>query len=180
MMRDEAVAKKTGRTWDEWFQCLDAAGAAELKHREIARLLQEKEGISGWWSQCITVEYELSRGLRERHRKSDGYSVSVTKTVNASLPRLYSAAANAAQRKKWFPRGVFEPSSQTKDKYLRGKWKKDSRLEFGFYPKGKGKAQIALGVNRLPTRADVDKERSAWKAALTKLKEMIESSSLSK
>jgi hypothetical protein len=47
-------------------------------------------------------------------------------------------------------------------------------LEIGFYAKERGKAQIAIQVNRLAKRADVDRERAAWKAALTKLQELLE------
>jgi hypothetical protein len=173
-MSDEAVAAKTGKTWKQWFDWLDGEGAVKLKHSEIATLLRKKHDIPGWWAQNVTVEYERARGLRERHQVSDGYSVSVTKTVAASVPRLYSVTASAAQRKKWFPPGAFEPSSQTKDKYFRGAWKKGSRLEFGFYAKGEGKAQIALAVTKLAGKADVEKERAAWRAALTKLQGIVE------
>jgi hypothetical protein len=173
-MSDDAVAAKTGKTWKQWFDWLDGEGAVELKHSGIASLLREKHDISGWWSQNVTVEYERARGLRERHQVSDGYSVSVTKTLATSVPRLYSATASAAQRAKWFPRGAFEPSSQTKDKYFRGAWKKGSRLEFGFYAKGEGKAQIALAVTKLAAKTDVEKERAAWKSALTKLQALLE------
>lgn len=173
-MSDEAVAARTGKTWKQWFDWLDGEGAVKLRHAEIAALLRKKQGVPGWWSQNVTVEYERTRGLRERHQVSDGYSVSVTKTLAASVPRLYSATASAAQRKKWFPRGAFEPSSQTKDKYFRGAWKKGSRLEFGFYTKGEGKAQIALAVTKLGDKADVEKERTAWRAALAKLEGMLE------
>jgi hypothetical protein len=100
--------------------------------------------------------------------------VGVSKTIAVSLPDLYAATANAAQRRKWFPKGAFEPSSQTKDKYFRGSWKKDARLEIGFYAKGKGKAQIALAVNKLRKKAAVELERKAWKAGLAKLQAMLE------
>ncbi len=103
-----------------------------------------------------------------------GFSVGVSKTVAASLSDLYAATANAARRKKWFPKGAFELSSQTKDKYLRGSWKKDARLEIGFYAKREGKAQIALAVNKLANKADVERERKVWKAGLAKLQALLE------
>ena len=174
MMSDAAVKARTGKDWAGWFSLLDRAGAAKLPHKEIAKLLASKQGVPGWWSQNITVEYERARGLRERHQKSDGYSVGVTKTIASSVSGLYKATADAAARKKWFPRGAFELSSQTKDKYFRGAWKKGPRLEVGFYAKGDGKAQIALAVSKLPSKADVETERAAWKSALSKLQAMLE------
>ena len=168
-----AVKAKTGKEWSAWFSTLDKAGARKLTHQEIAAILNTRLGVPGWWSQMITVEYELSRGLRERHQTSDGYSVSVTKTIGASLSQLYAATVDSERRKKWFPRGAFKPSSQTKHKYLNGEWK-GSRLNIGFYAKGEAKAQIAIQVNKLKAKAEVDREREQWKAALAKLQASLE------
>jgi len=168
------VKAKTGKTWSQWFSALDKAGAAKLDHKAIATLLSKQHGIPGWWCQMVTVEYERSRGLREPHQKGDGFSVGVSKTIAVSLPELYEATANASQRKKWFPKGTFDLSSQTPNKYFRGAWNGSARLEFGFYAKGEGKSQIALQVNKLAKKADVEAEREAWKAAVTKLQAMLE------
>ncbi|HEU4625503.1 MAG TPA: DUF4287 domain-containing protein [Steroidobacteraceae bacterium] len=173
-MTDAAVKAKTGKDWAEWFATLDAAGAGELDHKRIAHFLSSKHGLPGWWSQMVTVEYERARGRRERHETAEGYSVAVTKTLATSVPHLYAATASAAQRRKWFPKGAFEPSSHTRDKYFRGSWNKSSRLEIGFYAKGTGKAQIALQIRRLAKKGDVEAERKAWKAAVVKLQELLE------
>ena len=171
---DEAVKAKTGKIWTGWFAALDKAGAKKLGHSAIAQLLVTKHGVPGWWSQMITVEYELSRGLREHHRKLDGYSVSATKTIATTLSDLYAATANAARRKQWLPKGTFKPSSQTKNKYVNGAWTKGARINFGFYAKGENKAQIAVQVNKLAAKKDVEVERGAWKAALAKLQSTLE------
>jgi hypothetical protein len=179
-MADATVKAKTGKNWAAWFGALDKAGAAKLGHGAIATLLSEKYGIPGWWCQMVTVEYERSRGLRARHETSDGFSVGISKTIATSLPDLYEATANAAKRKKWFPKGAFLPSSQTKDKYFRGSWRKDARIEIGFYAKGANKAQISLAVNKLTKKADVELERATWKKALDKLQQLVEVKSLSR
>jgi hypothetical protein len=172
-MSDAAVKAKTGKDWKGWFALLDKAGAKQLPHAKIAALLHKEHGVPGWWSQMVTVEYELSRGLRERHRKADGFSVSASKTVGTPLADLYEATADATVRKRWFPKGTFKPSSQTKNKYLNGAWN-GARLNIGFYAKGEDKAQIALQVNKLASREDVDRERTAWKGALVKLQAVLE------
>lgn len=173
-MSDAAVKAKTGKNWAGWFGALDKAGAAKLKHAQIAELLHERHGVPGWWCQMVTVEYELARGLRIQHQTATGFSVSASKTLTTSLIALYAATASAAKRKQWFPKGEFEPSSQTKNKYFRGAWNGNARLEIGFYAKEGGKAQIAIQVNKLAKRADVDRERAAWKAALGKLQKLLE------
>jgi hypothetical protein len=33
---DEAVRAKTGKTWSQWFDILDKAGAKRISHKEIA------------------------------------------------------------------------------------------------------------------------------------------------
>ncbi len=173
-MSDAVVKAKTGKDWTGWFGALDKVGAAKLDHRAIADILSEKHGIPGWWCQMVTVEYERARGLRVRHETTSGFSVAISKTVATSLSDLYEATANAAKRKQWFPKGAFEPSSQTKDKYFRGSWNKSARLEIGFYAKGECKAQIAVQVNKLAKKADVEAERAAWKKAFDTLQQMVD------
>src|SRR5262245_22230905 len=169
-MSDAAVKAKTGKDWAGWFGALDRAGAAKLEHREIARLLHDRHGVPGWWSQCVTVECELARGLRARHQTVSGFQISVSKTVAMSLGQLYAWTANAAKRRSWFPKKKFTPSSQTKDKYVRGAWGGGpARLEIGFYAKGAGKAQIAVQVGKLAGKKDVVAERAAWRKALGRL-----------
>jgi hypothetical protein len=122
----------------------------------------------------VTVEYERARGLRRRHQGATGFSVAVTKTLGTQLSQVYAATARPGERRRWFPRGAFETSSQTRDKYFRGRWKQSTRLEIGFYAKGAGKSQIAVQVSRLPRKGDVEPVRHAWKAALAKLQNLLE------
>ena len=171
---DDTVVAKTKKDWAAWFFALDTAGAARLDHAAIVRLLAEQHGVPSWWSQAISVEYERARGLRVPHETTSGFTVSVSKTVATSLSALYGATSDDATRKKWFPRGAFEVSSQTKDKYVRGAWKKKARVEIGFVAKGEGKALIALSVSKLDDPAAVERERAAWKRALEKLAALLE------
>jgi uncharacterized protein YndB with AHSA1/START domain len=80
---DEAVERATGRRWSEWHELLDAWGGAEKGHTRTARHLSEEHGLSGWWSQMVTVHYERSRGLREVGETASGaYQVGVRRTVD--------------------------------------------------------------------------------------------------
>src|SRR4029079_11236664 len=98
-----------------------------------------------------------------RHQTVSGFQVGVTRTIAMSLGDLYAWTANADKRRRWFPRKRFTPSSQTRNKYLRGAWGGGpARLEIGFYAKGAGKAQIAAQVSKLAREQDVDSERAAW------------------
>ena len=167
-MSDAAVKAKTGKDWAQWFAALDKAKAATMNHQEIVAAAG-KLGAGRWWGQMVTVAYERARGLRTKHETATGFSVGISKTLACDLSDLYAAASDEKSRKAWFPKGAFVLSSQTKDKYLRGSWRGEARLEINFYAKGAGKSQINVQVNKMKKEADVESERSAWKVALEKL-----------
>jgi hypothetical protein len=172
-MSDAAVKLKTGKSWAQWFAALDKDGAAAGSHRAIAQLLYDKYHVGPWWGQMVTVEYERARGLRAKHEKANGFSVSASRTIAVPLAALFAAATDAKQRRSWFPKGQLKVTSQTKDKYFRGQWNGEARLDIGFYPKGKDKSQIAIQVEKLTDRAAVEAERAAFKKALEKLDVML-------
>ena len=172
-MSDEAVKAKTGRGWMVWFVILNKANATEMKHQDVANLLYEKYGCPGWWAQMITVEYERARGGRQKNQTADGYSVGVSKTLPVGLAEAYRAFGDAKMRAKWFPKGAVEPGKCTPGKYWRAKWNGGPRLEVGFYAKPGGKAQVALQVNKMAKKTDVERERAAWKKAFEKLETVL-------
>lgn len=83
---DEAVRKATGKSWAEWVEELDAAGAEKLTHAEIARMLLESKRVeSAWWCQSVTVGYEYAKGRRIRGQVADGgYQVGVSRILPVS------------------------------------------------------------------------------------------------
>jgi hypothetical protein len=166
------VKEATGRGWMGWFVILNLMEATSIPHKEVAKRLKEQHGAPSWWAQMIAVEYERARGGRKKNERAGGsYAVNVTKVMPASLSKLFAAATS--KRKDWFPAGAFEETSKTKDKYWRGKWKGTRKLEFGFYAKSDGKAQIALEIGKLPSPVEVEQERAAWKKAMEKLAALL-------
>jgi len=167
---EDKVKAATGRGWMGWFVILNRMEATSLPHKEVAKRLKEKHGAPDWWAQMIAVEYERARGGRKKNERAGGtYAVNVTKVIPVGLAKLFAAATSEKTRKAWFPPGAFEETSKTKDKYWRGKWKKDAKLEFGFTAKGDGKSQIALEIGKLASPDAVEKERAAWKKAMERL-----------
>jgi hypothetical protein len=45
---DSALRERTGRGWQEWFALLDAWGATEHNHTEIARWLVTEHRVDNW------------------------------------------------------------------------------------------------------------------------------------
>ena len=169
MMSDAAITKRTGKGWSQWFTALDKAGAGKRDHAAIADLLSGKMGLTSWYAQMVSVSYERARGIRAANQKCDGeFSVSVSKVMNAPLPRLFKLATGGG----WFPKGSFQETSKTADKYWRGKWKR-GQITFAFYAKGADKAQITVDSGKLANVAAVEKERADWKKAVARLEAML-------
>ncbi|HWY62914.1 MAG TPA: hypothetical protein VNW15_13515 [Rhizomicrobium sp.] len=171
IMSDATIKAKTGRDWAAWFAALDKAGAAKLDHAAIAKLAAGKLGAGDWYGQMVAVSYERVRGIRALNQKCDGeFSVSVSKVVPVPLGKLFKAATGGAGG--WFPKGAFEETSRTADKYWRGKWK-GGQISFYFYAKGPDKSQITVDSGKLAGAEVIEKERAAWKKAVAKLEAML-------
>jgi hypothetical protein len=138
-MSDIAVKTKTGKNWKDWFAVLDKAGARKMNHQEIVKLVSEKYEVGPWWQQMVTVSYEQARGLREKYQKPAGYQISVSRTVNAPVAKLYKSFADARSRSSWLPEKGFVVRTKTADRSMRVSWNDNkTSLEINFYPKGRG------------------------------------------
>jgi hypothetical protein len=49
---------KTGKTWEEWYALMDAAGCKDMHHKGIVAYLADNFKIDPWWQQQVTVAYE--------------------------------------------------------------------------------------------------------------------------
>ncbi len=173
---DVAVAEKTGKTWAEWFAILDAAGAAKMNHKQIAVHLSEQHQVPDWWAQSVTVGYEQARGLRQKHQKSDGFAVSVSKTINTPVSALFKAWEDDSERARWFPRRKILIRKATPDKSLRITWSDGkSSVEVYFNSKGDAKSQVTCQHTKLSGQEEVERMRAFWSKALQSLKETLES-----
>jgi len=169
---DAAVQAKTGRNWQQWFSILDRAGATKMSHKEMAEYLYEKQGVPGWWSQMVAVTYEQERGLREKHERPDGYSVSASKTFGVQLNILYKHWSDEKLRSKWL-KDKFSIRKATKDKSMRITWSDGTSVEVNFYEKGYSKSQAAVQQSKLADSKQVERARSYWKAALVRLQDEL-------
>ena len=171
----DAVARATGKAWDQWLGILDKAGAAAMPHKAIAKLLSEKYAVPPWWSQMITVGYEQARGLREAYQKSDGYSASVSRTMSAGVERLYGAWADPALRSLWLGAAPVVLTRSTDGKSMRLAWKTGgSRVEVNFTPQGALRSKVAVQHGKLEDREDVAEKKGFWAGALGRLKQLLE------
>lgn len=164
----DAVRLATGKGWDEWLMVLDADGAADMTHAEIAIHLSENRGVGPWWSQMVTVGYEQGRGRRVKHQKTDGFSVSSSKTVGVPLAKLYSLWADAKRRKVWLAEPI-EIRTATKNKSMRISWSDGTIVSVNFYAKGAGKSMVQVEHVKLKGAAIAAKMKAVWKTRLQRM-----------
>jgi uncharacterized protein YndB with AHSA1/START domain len=174
-MSDEAVKAKTGKTWKEWFALLDRAGAKKMTHQEIATHLYTKSDVGPWWGQMVTVTYEQERGLRDKHQRPEGYQISVSRTVNIPIARLYGSFANEKDRALWLGQEGLVVRKATPNKSLRVTWPDGkTSLEINFYTKGVGKSQVVVQHSKLSDAKAAAKMKTYWGKALDRLRQSLE------
>jgi uncharacterized protein YndB with AHSA1/START domain len=172
-MSDEAVRAKTGKSWDEWFAILDAAGAQTLGHREIVALLSEQHGVGPWWRQMVTVTYEQARGMREKHQTASGYTANASRTIGVPVSRLFEAWSDEGFRRNWLP-AKMTIRKATPDKSLRITWEDGSNVDVGLVSKGESRSQVAVEHAKLPDAEAVTRAKGYWKQALDRLQQALE------
>lgn len=146
-----------------------------MTHKQIARLIYEKHGQPGWWSQMVTVGYEQALGLREVHETSSGYSISRSKTINVSIVKLFHSFNDAVARRRWLSDSSFTVRKATKNKSMRITWVDGkTSLEVGFFSKGAGKSQVAVQHSKLKNAQEATRQKAYWEKQLGKLKTLLE------
>ncbi len=173
-MFSESVKKATGKTWDEWIVILDKEMLFQKPHKEIAKFVNDNYLKSGWWSQMVTVGYEKAKGLRIDSQNSGGFQVGASKTVPVPINILYSFWEDGKKRKQWLSE-KFTITKATKDKSMRIKWSDGkTRVDVGFYSKGEGKSQVAVGHEKIPTQKQAKEIQAFWREKLVKLLKQVQ------
>jgi Domain of unknown function (DUF4287) len=173
-MSDEAVRAKTGKSWDEWFAILDAAGAQTLGHKEIVALLSGQHGVGPWWRQMVTVSYEQARGMREKHQTATGYTANASRTIGVPVDRLFEAWSDASLRGRWLPDADLTIRKATPGKSLRISWGDGTNVDVGLVSKGEFKSQVAVEHAKLADAEAVARAKGYWKQALERLQQALE------
>jgi hypothetical protein len=174
---DEAIRRRTGRGWEEWFDLLDDWGATERTHREIARWVAEQQGIHplAWNAQAVAASYERARGLRAVGEHADGFTITATKTVAVPVDRLYEAFVDESLRERWLPEGGLRERTASKPKSARFDWgDSGTRVNVTFIAKGEAKSTAALQHVRLADAAEADRMKTYWRDRVATLKEVLE------
>jgi uncharacterized protein YndB with AHSA1/START domain len=177
VISDEAIRKRTGRGWEEWFDLLDGWAAAELPHKEVARRVAAELEIEplGWNAQAVTVSYERARGLRVVGQRADGFAATAQKTVAAPVERLFDAFVDRSQRGRWLPEDELRERTATKPKSARFDWGDgETRVNVTFLEKGDASSTVAVEHARLADAEKAERMKAFWRERLAALKSQLE------
>jgi hypothetical protein len=168
------MKEKTGCTWERWVNTLDAHGAEQMPHRDIAALVNTKYNIDGWWSQAVTVGYERIKGLRARGQRRDGsYEATKSRTFDVPVTALFDAWADASVRRRWLTGATVKVRTATAPKSMRLDWADGGIIAVGFTPKGDSKSVVAVTHTKLPDNATATHLKQFWSEQLDTLGEVL-------
>lgn len=171
-MSDDAIAKGTGKGWDDWFRILDGWDATSHTHTEIARYVNGEHGIDGWWAQGVTVGYERARGMRAiNQRPGEGFEVSVSKTVEMPPLEAWRAFVEPKRRAAWLDLPLrMRTGTRTMGRSARFDVPSEgTRVNVLFDPKGDERCVVTVTHVKLDGPDDVAAHRSAWRERLGRL-----------
>jgi uncharacterized protein YndB with AHSA1/START domain len=167
---DRAVKEKTGCGWGRWVAALDYHGASDMTHREIARLVNQKYKVDGWWSQAVTVGYERIKGLRARGQRLDGsYEAAKSRTFDVPVTTLFDAWANARRRRRWLTGTKVTVRTALAPKSMRFGWSDGSIVAVWFTPKGTSRSAVAVAHTKLRDQASAGALKQYWAERLDAL-----------
>jgi uncharacterized protein YndB with AHSA1/START domain len=174
---DEAIRRRTGRGWEEWFDLLDAWGAAGRPHREIARWVAGQLGIEplAWNAQAIAGSFERARGLRAVGEHPDGFSITVSRTVAVPPQRLFDAFVDEAERMRWLPDGQLRLRTATAPRSARFDWGDGpTRVHVVIDAKGEARSTVSLTHIRLAGAHEAEDMKARWRERLGGLRALLE------
>ncbi|MEO8903426.1 MAG: hypothetical protein ABI488_14535 [Polyangiaceae bacterium] len=170
----DAVARRTGKSWAEWFALLDAAGAAALDHKGIVAVLAQRHGVGPWWQQMVTVAYEKARGMREYREADEGFQAGISKVLELPLAKLFRLWAEPAERNKWLGDDRFSIHKATASKSIRARWGRGvSRIDVDFCEKGPSKSQVTVQHNRIETSDAAEQMKAYWAKKMQALEALL-------
>jgi len=174
---DESVKKATGKTWSEWFSILNKAGAKKMEHKTVAELLYKRYGLSLWWSQMVTVQFEQEIKGRKRHETATGYQISKSITLDSSIAKIFHSINSPIKRVIWLKDPGIIITKSNKDKSIRAKWVDGkTNIEVQLYLKDDFKIQVVVQHNKLNSAKEAEQIKKYWGKQLNNLKKYLEKS----
>ncbi len=194
---EASVVKATGKGWDHWFSVLDKFDCAKKGHKESAAHLLAKHKVGAWWSQTITVEYEVAKGLRKPNQRSGGkFGTDAQRTVAATVDACWDAFTTARGLNTWFASkakvdlkvgGTYTGAGGDKctfknitpKKRLVMTWEHPkhspgSQVEVTFTPTHGGRTTVRVSHTKIASKKEADDLKKAWGSVMDEFREAVE------
>lgn len=169
----DAVARRTGKTWDDWFEVLDSAGAATLDQRGVIAILAQKHGIGPWWQQMIAVGYESLRGKSDKPPAPDGFQINSRCTLEAPVTRVFRLWNDTGERARWLADDRFVVRGATADKVIRARWGKGNSHVAVTFTEKSGRTEVSVDHHQIESRGAADQMKAYWAKKLGLLDEAL-------
>jgi uncharacterized protein YndB with AHSA1/START domain len=158
----DAVARRTGKSWDAWFEVLDSAGAATLDQRGVVAILAQKHGIGPWWQQMIAVGYESLRNKSDKPPAVDGFQINSSCTLEAPLTRVFRLWNDAGERARWLADDRFVVRGATADKVIRARWGKGTSHVAVSFTEKSGRTEVSVEHHQIESRGAAEQMKAYW------------------
>jgi hypothetical protein len=158
----DAVARRTGKTWDDWFDVLDSAGAATLDQRGVVAILAQKHGIGPWWQQMIAVGYESLRAKSDKPPAADGFQINSSCTLDAPLTRVFRLWNDAGERARWLADDRFVVRGANADKVIRARWGKGTSHVAVSFSEKSGRTEVNVEHHQIESRSAAEQMKAYW------------------
>lgn len=188
----EAVRKATAKSWDEWLEIIDAAGGADLTHKEIVSYLKANHDLSPWWQQMITVGYEQARGKRvEGETAAAGFEIGVQKTLPFPAKQVWEFMTSKPGLELWLGEAsgltwekgesyrtkdgctgevrVVRPGERLRITWKPEDWTKASTVQITCVASGEEKTSVRFHQENLPGGEAREEMRDRWKRSLEEI-----------
>ncbi len=185
----ESVKKATGKSWRQWVDILEKAGARVLTHQEIVKLLKTKYKLKPWWQQQVTCGYEENIGRRLPGRNGKGFfSATITKTMQFDQKTVWRCLTSSEGIQIWLnpmsdfafaPKNSFEieggifgeirtmkAPTRVRMTWQDSDWDKSTVLQIYVIPRSKGRAMLVFNHDNITTAAIKSSLRQRWRKAI--------------
>lgn len=193
-VNDATSKEKTGKTFQEWFVELDRIDGLKIGRRNSVYHVNEMIK-DAWWPTTIYVEYERHHEVSKKDGLAEGYTICVTKSINAPVEKTYAVWTDPQAFSEMFgdngkqsleEGGSIQCDGGCKGTFLRVRPEKDLRFTWEHpgctapmtvdvqFQDNKGKTLMNAMTSRIQSRDEADGLRNAWSEALTRLKALAE------
>jgi uncharacterized protein YndB with AHSA1/START domain len=169
---DAAVRERTGRSWTEWIAALDREGGRELETAALARLLEDRFDLAGWWSQMVAVGYEEATGRRDAVGEEAGLSATVSRAFDVPVEMLFDLWHDDARRRRWYGADDFAIESAVRPRSLRASWPAAAPqdIAISFTARGVTRSEVTVERRALGAADEVLAVKRHWAEALERLR----------